>query len=316
MYELPKRKHLVHKAIEPRNLSAKAATVVASRKPADEYWEIKYDGCMTILVKAGGKAYAFSRQGEPVAGAMDRQLAALEAVAMDDFVVFAEAWSPNLIHSDINGDFRRGHKLGDERRLIAVMFDMVTLQEFNEGKTDGHPSNTFEYRTLDLINLLQQLIDVGTEKANLFDLAVQRDTKEECANVVELRRSQGQIFPIDGFMRKAKNGYWVAGAGACGSSLKDKELLVVDLEVTGLVEGEGKFTGMLGAYDCLYKGKPQRVGGGSLKDSERKAIWADKTRAEGGIGSIIEVHALAESTNGLLREPRFARFRTDKKEGE
>ena len=86
--------------------------------------------------------------------------------------------------------------------------------------------------------------------------------------------------------------------------------------MVALIEGKGKFSGMLGAYECTYKGQKQLVGGGKLKDKDRKAIWADQYRAEGGINSIIEINALGESTNGLLREPRFSRYRLDKTEGE
>jgi DNA ligase 1 len=304
MYVLPKRTHLVHKAIEPRKLSKTVAAAVADRK--DDLWEIKYDGCNVILIKANGIAYAFSRQGEPVAGAMDRQVDAMNDCSRDNYVLFAEAWAPNLIHSEINGDFRRGHKPDDERRLKAIVFDVVSLSAFD----NGLGVEIFENRTLDICDYTLALGDA-------FEASQQRDTKAECvAYVAERQDVHGEIFAIDGFMRKARKGVWVAGAGICGTNLKDKDLFTVDLKVDELVEGQGKYVGTLGAYICTYKGQRQRVGGGKLKDADRHAIWADQHRKEGGIGSIIEVNALGESTNGLLREPRFSRYRLDKTEGE
>lgn len=308
-FQLPTRKNLVHKAIEPRKLSASVAEVVATR--ADDIWEVKYDGCHGILIKAGGKAYGFSRQGEPIAGAMNRQLHALEALAQDNFVIFVEGWNPTSIHSIINGDFRRGHKEGDPYSLKAVIFDYVPLAQFMAGTYKVGYSERATYAK----DLLFALKTFGY--GNLFEQAYSAATKAECvAYVADRQDNHGEVFAIDGFMRKARDGFWTAGAGSDGTVLKDKDILSVDLKVEGLVEGKGKFVGMLGAYECTYNGKPQLVGGGKLTDKQRKSIWIDQLQADGGIGAIIEVHALGESTNGLLREPRYFRTRFDKTEGE
>jgi len=308
-FSLPVRKNLVHKAIEPRNLSASVTAAVAER--LDDVWEVKYDGCHGILVKAAGKAYGFSRQGEPIAGAMDRQLRAMEAVAADNFVLFVEGWNPTSIHSVMNGDFRRGHKEGEPYTLKAIVFDHVPLEAFMKGVN----YSTYDVRAQRVADTVFALKTFGY--GHLFDKAFAARTKAECvAYVAERQDEHGEIFAIDGFMRKSRTGFWTAGAGSCGTILKDKDILSVDLKVEGLVEGKGKFVGMLGAYECTYNGKPQLVGGGKLTDKQRKAIWANPTQADGGVGSIIEVHALGESTNGLLREPRYARTRFDKTEGE
>jgi DNA ligase-1 len=308
-FSLPVRKNLVHKAIEPRKLSASIAAIVAERD--DDIWEVKYDGCHGILVKCNGKAYGFSRQGEPIAGAMDRQLQALEAIYADNFVLFVEGWNPNSIHSIINGDFRRGHKEGDLYSLKAVVFDHVPLDDFMKGVN----FSTYEVRSQRVADTVFALKTFGY--GHLFEKAFSARTKAECvAYVADRQDNHGEIFAIDGFMRKARDGIWTAGAGSCGTILKDKAVLSVDLKVEGLVEGKGKFVGMLGAYECTYNGKPQLVGGGKLTDKQRRSIWIDQLQADGGIGSIIEVHALGESTNGLLREPRYIRTRFDKTEGE
>lgn len=310
MFQLPKRKHLVHKAVEPRNLGA--ANLAAMQARTDDFWEVKFDGCHAILVKANGVVYGYSRQGEPIAGALDPHMTALKFIKEDNFVVFCEAWSPRLIHSVINGDFRRGYKDDTEpRTLKAVLFDYVPLDHFMVGKSDA----PYSWRAHKCRAVFDQIASAGMDW--MFEVAQQFKTKAEAVYYVADRRdNRDELVPIDGFMRKARDGKWTAGAGSCGSVVKDKELFTVDLKVDGLVEGKGKFVGMLGAYECTYKGQFQLVGGGKLTDKQRKAIWEDQHRAEGGIGSVIEVHALGESTNGLLREPRFARFRTDKTEGE
>jgi len=306
---MPPRKHLVHKAIEPRNLSGGKLAEANAR--TDDLWQVKYDGCHAILIKASGRAYAFSRQGEQVAGAMDRQLRAMEALALDNYVVFAEAWRPDAIHSVMNGDFRRGYEADDARLLKAIMFDWVPLQNFIAGTY----SMCYESRQERLAELLFAFRTFAF--GNLFDVAFTANTKAACVAHVEVQQDVHKcVFAIDGFMRKARHGAWIAGGGSDGFNIKDKALFTADLKVTGLVEGKGKFLGMLGAYECTYKGKPQLVGGGKLTTKQRQDIWDDKSTKDGGIGSIIEVHALGESTNGLLREPRYALVRYDKTEGE
>lgn len=312
-FELPKRKHFVHKAIEPRKLSASAAKKVALR--TNDVWELKFDGCHVILIKHNGHAYAFSRTGEKVMGAMDRQLKAMEAAPYDNFVLFAEAWSRYHCHSDINGQFRTHLSPDDELFLEAVVFDAVTYEEFMAGKSEAN----FEFRR-NSVQKISGYIDrawelVGDGKT-ICRASKLYQSRADAVEYVSEMHALGCPYPLDGFMRKDLKGLWIAGAGSGGENLKDKELMVVDLKVVRLIEGEGKFLGTLGAYECLYDGKVQRVGGGALTDLERHAIWKDQSRAEGGVGSIIEVHALGESTHGLLREPRFARFRTDKKTGE
>lgn len=307
-YELPKRKHLVHKAIEPRNLSAAKAAAALAR--TDDLWQVKYDGDHVILLKVNGHAYAFSRQGGEVAGAMDRQLRAMEALATDNYVLFAEAWRPDDLHSTIDGNFRRGYVDGDRRTLQAIVFDMVPLGNFDLGTY----AMCYEDRLKGFDELLFALRTFG--HGHIFDKAFTANSRDECAAFVEHRKAEGDLFEIDGFMRKARLGSWIAGGGSDGYNIKDKEVLSVDLKVEGLIEGKGKFVGMLGAYECTYKGQPQLVGGGKLTDKQRKAIWENHQTPDGGIGSIIEVHALGESTNGLLREPRYHRTRRDKTEGE
>lgn len=308
-FQLPPRKHFVHKAIEPRNLSPKVLAAADARQ--DDYWEVKYDGCCGMLIKAKGKAYAFSRQGEPVNGALDRQLRAMESLAHDNYVLFVEGWAANLIHSDINGAFRRGYGDDEPRVLESVIWDMVPLDTFMAGKG----GLSYSTRSYEVDTVLFALRNFGF--GHIFRKAFQAKSKLACESYIDsCREGRGEIFAVDGFMRKASAGVWNAGAGSCGTILKDKELLTVDLKVDGLVEGKGKFVGMLGAFECTYNGKPQLVGGGTLTDKQRLAIWNDKATVDGGIGSIIEVHALGESTNGLLREPRFYCVRYDKTEGE
>ena len=93
--------------------------------------------------------------------------------------------------------------------------------------------------------------------------------------------------------------------------VKLKEGVSFDLRVVNIQEGKGKFEKMVGNLVCQDKnGKLINVGSG-LNDTERKA-WYKKP--EGIIGKIVSVSAMAISSKGVLREPRFKEIRHDKYE--
>ena len=92
--------------------------------------------------------------------------------------------------------------------------------------------------------------------------------------------------------------------------LKVKKMLDLDLEVVGVEEGTGNFSGMCGALLVRYKeGNIVKVGSGLSKEL-RQEIWKDPNSY---IGKIISVQYFEETTNqnnGLsLRFPVFLEFR-------
>lgn len=308
-YTLPTRRDLPHKAIEPRKLSKKVAAQVAAR--TGDLWEVKYDGCHVIIVYKDGRAYAFSRQGEPVAGAMDHVIELLEKHIgnRSEFVLFGEAWAENMTHQAINGEFRRGAKDGADRLLELVVWDMVPLADFEAGRCEI-PYRTRRWAYTELVYGLMKHYE-NFEDAPVRT-AYQSVHKTSCERAVGAEQEVRE-FAVDGFMRKDPNGSWVAGAGTGGEVLKDKDVVDVDVRVVGVFEGKGKFSGMVGGLTIIYKGQRQKCGGGKLTDKERQFYWDFPNHI---IDKIVQVHGLSESEDGLLREPRFIRLREDKTEGE
>lgn len=89
---------------------------------------------------------------------------------------------------------------------------------------------------------------------------------------------------------------------------KVKKFADMELEVLDFEEGDGKYTGMLGAFICKYKNSTVKVGSG-LTDDERIAIWQNK---ESYRGKLITINYFEESfSDGIpsLRFPTFVRFR-------
>jgi DNA ligase-1 len=90
--------------------------------------------------------------------------------------------------------------------------------------------------------------------------------------------------------------------------MKLKEQGSVDLVVESLIQGEGKYYGMLGAAVVKFKGRKVNVGSG-WSDDERKLYWQDPTLL---VRKVIEVHYHQITPDGSLRHPRFHTIRHDK----
>lgn len=302
-FDLPKRTHLVHKPVEPRNLGAKAR-VRDIHDPKEYMWQLKYDGCNMIVVISDGQGYAFSRTGETVTSC-DHILRGLETLPHKHVVYFGEAYSFDHIHSEINGAFRRGEPAP---WLQFVIFDSVPLSDFITGECVVPYESRYNWMTsqLDLYK------PAGCRYPHTFSPSRIEATE---SLVKSVRKTQP--YELDGYVAKRKDGLWIAGAGKGGEQIKVKDHLSLDLKCVGLVEGNGKFAGMIGALQVEYNGQVITVGGGKLTDEERREYWKLRdTIGFGLIGKIVEVHALAGSTHGKLREPRFIRVRHDKTESD
>jgi len=90
------------------------------------------------------------------------------------------------------------------------------------------------------------------------------------------------------------------------SWMKMKLQHTVDLTITGVFEGTGKFAGSLGGFICMHNGKAVSVGSG-FSDIERVRYWLEPP-----IGQVCEVKYHEETSKGSLRHPIFVRMRDDK----
>lgn len=312
MFDLPKRRILVHKAIEPRKLSAKVRAAVDSR--AGDIYEVKYDGCHVILIKKEGKGYAFTRQGEPVLAAMDHVLAELERIPYDNFVLFAEAWDEFTEHRKINGTFRRSYVAEGSQLLEAVVWDYVPLADFIEGSCPVRYKTRRDRAYEIVLACMRHRFPTGTESDSPLRIAYAAESTESCQEHIDASRDlYGAEFAVDGFMQKDRDGLWKAGAGSCGAVVKIKDHLSIDVVVLSVYEGVGKFAGMVGGLTCKWQDKEIKIGGGKLTDKERKLYWDFPNLI---VGKIVEAHGLGETHDGCLREGRFIRIRDDKTEGE
>lgn len=90
--------------------------------------------------------------------------------------------------------------------------------------------------------------------------------------------------------------------------MKVKSKDTVDVQVTDIKEGRGKYENCVGALICDFKGVDIQVGGG-LTDNQREAWYANPNLI---IGKTIEVEYMEVSKHGALRHPRLKCVRGDK----
>ena len=117
----------------------------------------------------------------------------------------------------------------------------------------------------------------------------------------------------DGLILRDTRSPWIAGTARNGELIKVKPSVTLDLRCNGVIQGEGKHYGKLGAISVSFNGVNSCVGTG-FSDSERSEFWEGATTGLGPriIGQIVEVEAMCVNTNGTLREPRFKAVRWDK----
>ncbi len=186
-----------------------------------------------------------------------------------------------------------------------ALFDMLTLNEFQAGKSE-----------LGCADRHKQLVELGKnlkEDSSMFVLEkieVDLDTNEGQKTYTELNK-KAVAEGYEGIMIKDINAPYESKRSH--HMLKAKPFIEVSLEVVKTEEGTGRNVGKLGALVCqgTDDGKDILVNVGSgLSDVQRETFWETKDRL---IGMIAEVRADAVTQNQdgsySLRFPRFKTFR-------
>lgn len=190
---------------------------------------------------------------------------------------------------ELNGRLNRKHEQEEEAYLRVHDY----LPEF---KTTMPAQVRYQYadEVVSRLNLDRVIM------SPLLDMTDDPNKWKEHAENVWARGGEGVI------LKEATGEYHPGKRNA--TMMKIKEELTLDLKVTGLVEGEGKYTGTTGALKVVDKhGIIHHVSG--MTDDQRKEWWADKSQI---VGKIVEIRAMKRLKDGSLREPRFKAVRWDK----
>lgn len=187
-------------------------------------------------------------------------------------------------------------------RAYLAVHDMVYLSELIAGASE----RTYHWRYMDMVNALHGI------KHDMTALTCTYCTDEEQCELFALRAiAQGE----EGAVFKDPEAGWVAGRKneVCTKKVKGVDF---DLQVTGIEEGNGKHSGMVGKLVVRWCDYGTQEGitrllpvDGCFTQEMRKEWFADPSKI---VGKIVHVHALCIGSKGALRLPKVKSVRIDK----
>lgn len=286
---------------------------------ADKYWEKidkleqekprvlvtqKLDGMRCTTIKLGDKINLMSRSGQLMTGfvEIEHELRELPDGVYDGEILadLSIDNSLDLFASTVSAARTKDTK---KKNMTYNVFDYVKkVEEF----VTGMFSESCAQRKQNLENILKKAHCNYIKYVEvLYDGEYNSDIIDKLLNKALSLQQEGIMLNIaDAPYQKKRT----------TDILKVKKMNTVDLFVTNVFEGKGKYKGTLGGVVVEYKGQPVGVGSG-FSDIQRKMIWE---HPESIIGKLIEVQYFEESKdkNGKpsLRFPVFKKIRVDKNE--
>ena len=272
------------------------------------YIEVKLDGVRVItIVYPDGRVDQFSRNGKELVNFphVKEQIAAVMAKAPP---CEAMVFDGEIMSGSFQDLMKQIHRKSSATANDAILnlFDVVTLAEFEAGKSDvtqEKRSETVYKWHKENAELMPNVTVVGHELVDLDTAEGQKRFKEINATAI--------AGGYEGIMIKDPDAGYITKRSV--SWLKLKPFIEVSLAVTDVEEGTGKNVGRLGALVCSGQddGKDIVVNCGSgFSDDNRIEYWNCRTDL---IGQIVEVRADAITMNQdgtySLRFPRFKGFR-------
>lgn len=277
----------------------------------------KLDGIRRILVKENGVCRCYSRSGHEDTGLIEIVEDAKylpNNTVYDGELLVAGTFKDCIAQRQATNSI--ANSKGDKTGLTFNVFDMVPLDEFRAGISND--------------KALVRKITLG---ATLMDESIQHLEPDKWPMLIQAFGIHTELkairpVPILGLVKcmadvePIVNEIWARGGeGVMLNSTvgkyeikRSKELLKVKhteehvLEVVDILEGTGKFEGMMGALVVDYNGNKLGVGSG-FNDAQRKDIWDNPEKY---LGRSIEIDTFGESTNALgeksLNCPIFKRF--------
>ena len=266
----------------------------------------KIDGGRIIALKENGQVSFFTRAGQKYEGLVDLESEMLRLLP-DNWCLDGEITllsNPKALTS--KEQYKETMKIvrtkdKNKHGIKMLVFDVMSAEDFKRQRCDMPYSrrravleelfNIYDFRYFELLPILY----VGEDTSKITEIL-----DEEVANGEE-----GVMINIWDAPYEFKR---------TNNLLKCKKFDSCDLRVCSLEEGSGKYTGMLGAFVCEYKGGEVRVGSG-LTDDLRKEIWQNPEKY---LNVIVEVSYFEETKDSAgklsLRFPTFKDFRPDKAE--
>lgn len=256
----------------------------------------KLDGSRLLVINRENEILFYTRAGKRMEGLVELEESFKqlpngcydgELIAEGEFDNSAEQYKATMKRSRV-----KGKKSG----LKMMCYDFVENEkEFWSGKC-----NT---RCIDRKNRLQEILENNKVKhiEYLYPLYVGKDV-----DMIEKYSAEAVANQEEGIMCSIADSPYETKR--VKSLLKVKLFKTADVLVTDIVEGTGKYVGMVGALKCkfMYNGKVYDVETGSgLQDSERKLFWNNPSLILNKIITIkcFEISKNSSTGNYSLRFP-------------
>lgn len=260
----------------------------------------KLDGVFCLAYVCNGKCHIYSRTGEVYTSLehLKPELIDLSKASQCDVIIF-EAYVDGVSQPTISGwcrDTKRQHL-----EVESYVHDMLTFSEFKNCDTENGYADRYDY----MQHCFKQLRP--TKHIHLVDswVVFSFAALMAWAESIWYRGGEGVVYRdfFAGYMAGKRN----------STMVKIKKAVSFDLKVIAVKEGTGKYKGSTGYLICQdRKGKKVKVGSG-LTDEQRQTWWSPWGYDE-IVGKIVQIDAMAVSSKGILREPRFKGIRHDKTE--
>lgn len=255
------------------------------------------------------KGKLISRQGKPFIG-LDHIVKDLQRLArIENLFINGELIRKNYDNLPDNENFQIGTGIinsddSDKSCIKFVIYEIIPVEEFENGES----SLTYRHRRIQLLNPFTVAISrLDTDNLEVVPLVYEGTDKSVIQPLLEKADADGweglMLNKDTTWKNKRNNGI-----------LKIKSFHHADIRCTGVVEGDGKYKGMLGLINCDYKGFNLGVGSG-FTDEQRRYYWEHPNEI---IGKIVQIKYKGETSNkngGVsVQFPIFEAIRTDKDE--
>lgn len=265
----------------------------------------KIDGGRIIALKENGQVSFFTRAGQKYEGLVDLEKE-MELLMPDNICLDGEITL--LVRGNLSSKdaYKQTMKIvrtkNPEKHGIKMqVFDYMPVEAFKRRSCDI----AYKYRRVALDQLF------NTTDFNYFELLPVLYCGTDTSVIPTLLNEQ---------IAEGEEGVMINIWDApydfkrTNNLLKCKVFNTADLKVIGFEPGTGKYTDMLGAFICEYKGGQVRVGSG-LTDAQRAEVYKDPSKY---LDTIIEISYFEETQDSTgkpsLRFPTFKDFRPDKTE--
>jgi hypothetical protein len=269
--------------------------------------QVKKDGVFALVVMDKSKVAIFGRTGRELQSV--QHLCPEPSYGNGRVAFIAELCCDTCSLEELSGivnpnrkkplDMQQQWYIND---AYLTVHDMVYLSEL----IVGHSYRDYNRRYMDMVNTL-----CGINHCMSVIACTQCDTAEEIEEFSKECIADGE----EGAVFKDPEAGWVAGRKN-EVATKIVKGVDFDLQVTGIKEGKGKHSGMVGKLVvrwCHY-GTQEGITrllpvDGCFTQEMRKAWFADPSEI---LGKIVHVHALCIGSKGALRLPKVKSVRIDK----